>query len=501
MSTTTVAPRELTNIINGEIVATGELALLDRRAPATDEVVARVPASTEREVDAAVRVARRAFDEGPWPHATGMERSAAILRLADLIEAAADRLSVIEAEETGKPITLAEDDIAGAVTLCRYAASLAMNEHGAVYTNNGPDFTGLVLRQPVGVVGLIVPWNFPALILCQKLPFALAAGCTTVIKPSELTSTTSWEIVQLAEAAGFPDGVINLVLGDGAAGQALADSAMVDLVSFTGSTQTGRKIVAASAGNLKRTSLELGGKAATLVFDDADLADAAAGVVFGMSFNNGECCVAQPRLLVQRSVAEDFLVEVTSRVRELRVGQPLQRTTDVGALIHSGHLDKVASYVERAPGDGATIVTGGERLRGGEFGNGQFIRPAVIDGVRPGTAAFQEEIFGPVLTVTRFDTADEAIRLANGVDYGLSNSVWSKNIDRVLDTAKALRSGSVYVNTAIDGPPQMPFGGVKASGIGREKGDVGFEEFTEVKSVSIRTGRRAGQFLVPVPRA
>jgi acyl-CoA reductase-like NAD-dependent aldehyde dehydrogenase len=177
----------------------------------------------------------------------------------------------------------------------------------------------------------------------------------------------------------------------------------------------------------------------------------------------------------------------------------MRRSTDVGALIHAGHLDKVASYVERATGDGATILTGGERLRGGEFGAGQFIRPAVIDDVRPGTAAFQEEIFGPVLTVTRFDTAEEAIRLANGVDYGLSNSVWSKNIDRVLDTAKALRSGSVYVNTAIDGPPQMPFGGVKASGIGREKGEVGFEEFTEVKSVSIRTGRRAGQFLVPVP--
>jgi acyl-CoA reductase-like NAD-dependent aldehyde dehydrogenase len=497
MSTTALAPRELTNIIAGSEAPVADLALIDRRAPGTDEIVARVPASTTRDVDTAVAAARRAFEEGPWRHFTGAERSAAVGRLADLIESNAARLAVIEAEETGKPITLAEDDIAGAVSLCRYAAALALSEHGQLYTSSGPDFTGLVLREPVGVAGLIVPWNFPALILCQKLPFALAAGCTVVIKPSELTSTTSWEITKFAAEAGFPDGVVNLVLGDGVAGQALADSRDVDLISFTGSTVTGRKIVTASAGNLKRTSLELGGKAATIVFDDADLADAAAGVVFGMSFNNGECCVSQPRLLVQRSVAEDFLADVTRLVGELRVGQPMDRRSDVGALIHAGHLDKVASYIDQAPDFGADILIGGGRLRGGEYGNGQFIRPAVIDGVRPGTPAFQEEIFGPVLTVTRFDTADEAIALANGVNYGLSNSLWSKNIDRVLDTAKALRSGSVYVNTAIDGPPQMPFGGMKASGIGREKGEIGFEEFTEVKSVSIRTGSRAGKFLLP----
>ena len=495
--TATTTARIVGNFIDGDYVESAGDELIDRKAPGTDEVVSRVVASSVEAVEAAISVARKAFDTGTWPHTSGMERAIILNRLADLIDRDAAKLARLDSEEGGKPIVLAEGDIAGAASLCRYAASLAINMQGKTFTNNGPDFTGLVLREPVGVVGLIIPWNFPALILCQKLPFALAAGCTVVVKPSEFTSSSAWEIMKLVAEAGIPDGVVNMVSGAGPAGQALTESRQVDLVSFTGSTATGKKVLAAAAGNMKKVSLELGGKAANLVFADADLEDAAAGVVFGMNFNNGECCVSQPRLLVEASVADEFVAEVARRAAQLKVGQPLDRSTDVGALIHSGHLAKVSAYVQNAPSHGAQVVTGGNRLTGGVFGNGQFLAPTVIDNVRQNAPAFREEIFGPVLTVTRFADAADAVQLANSVDYGLSNSVWSKNMDTVLNVAKALKSGTVYANTTIDAPPQMPFGGYKASGIGREMGEAGFEEFTELKSVNIRTGKRAGTFAIP----
>ena len=496
MSTTTTA-RRVGHFIAGENIDNADNEVIGRRAPGTDEVVSNVLAGGVHEVDRAVRAARTAFDSGSWPNTTGLERAVLLNRVADLIDRDAAKLATLDAEETGKPIKLAEGDIAGAAGLWRYAASLAATMQGSTFTNNGPDFTGLVFREPIGVVGLIVPWNFPALILSQKLPFALAAGCTAVVKPSEFTSSSALEVVRLTAEAGIPEGVVNLVVGDGRAGQAISEAEGVDLVSFTGSTATGRRVIAASAGNIKKLSLELGGNAANIVFADADLEDAAAGVVFGVNFNNGECCVSQPRLLVHSSVADDFVAEVVRRTKQIKVGQPLDHSTDVGALIHSGHLDKVSSYVEGAASDGGSVVTGGERLTGGEYGNGQFIAPTVIDRVLASSSAFRDEIFGPVLTVTRFDNFDDAIRLANSVEYGLANSVWSKNVDTVLTASKALKSGTVYANTTIDAPPQMPFGGYKASGVGREMGQAGFEEFTELKSVNIRTGKRVGTFPIP----
>lgn len=496
MSTTTTS-RRVGHFIAGENVEDSDNGVIERRAPGTDEVVSSVLAGTTHEVGQAVRAARDAFDAGTWPRTTGLERSVLLNRVADLIDRDAAKLATLDAEETGKPITLAEGDIAGAAGLWRYAASLATTMQGSTFTNNGPDFTGLVFREPIGVVGLIVPWNFPALILSQKLPFALAAGCTAIVKPSEFTSSSALEIVRLTAEAGIPDGVVNLVVGDGRAGQAISEADGIDLVSFTGSTATGRRVIAASAGNIKKLSLELGGNAANIVFADADLEDAAAGVVFGVNFNNGECCVSQPRLLVHESVADDFVAEVVRRTKQIKVGQPLERSTDVGALIHAGHLDKVSSYVNGAARDGASVVIGGQRLSGGEYGNGQFIAPTVIDRVDAASSAFRDEIFGPVLTVTRFGDFDDAIRLANSVEYGLANSVWSKNVDTVLSASKALKSGAVYANTTIDAPPQMPFGGYKASGVGREMGQAGFEEFTELKSVNIRSGKRAGTFAIP----
>jgi acyl-CoA reductase-like NAD-dependent aldehyde dehydrogenase len=285
-----------------------------------------------------------------------------------------------------------------------------------------------------------------------------------------------------------------VVTGDGRAGQALAEHRDVDVLSFTGSTVTGRRILDAAKGNLKNLSLELGGKAANIVFADADLEDAAEGVIFGGFFNNGECCVAQSRLLVQSDVADDFLTELAARAERLRVGQPLEESTDVGALIHDRHLHTVLERVDEGRREGGRVITGGERSSQPELAAGNFLQPTILDGVTPEMGVFTDEIFAPVLTVSRFDTVEEAVRLANAVDYGLANSVWSKDIDKALPVARLLRSGTVYVNTTIDAPPTMPFGGYKMSGVGREMGQAGFEEFTELKSVNIRTGKRAGSF-------
>ncbi|MCQ8828732.1 aldehyde dehydrogenase family protein [Streptomyces malaysiensis] len=468
---------------------------ITRENPGTQEVVARFAHGDLAQARAAVAAARRAFDQGDWPDRPGQERAAVLRALASLIRRDQETLARIDAEESGKPIRLARGDVATGIALTEYAAALAMTSHGEAHTSLGPDFTGLVTREPCGVVAMITPWNFPLLLLMQKLPFALAAGCTTVCKPSELTSGSTLEIARLAAEAGLDRGVFNVVTGPGATvGHHLAQSRDVDVLSFTGSTAVGRSIVEASAGNLKRLSLELGGKAASVVFPDADLEDAVDGVLFGVLFNQGECCVSGARLLVHQDVADQFVRALVDRVATLRVGAPLDEDADIGPLIHSAHLDKVLAAVDGARAEGARVVAGGTRLTGDGFGAGHFMAPTIIDQVSPTSRLFNEEVFGPVLAISRFRTEDEAVELANAVEYGLANSVWSKNIDTALALGRRLRSGTVWVNTTIDGAPQLPGGGVKSSGYGREMGQAGFEEFTEVKTVQIRSGKRTPFF-------
>jgi acyl-CoA reductase-like NAD-dependent aldehyde dehydrogenase len=503
MTTTTAAvptsPRHYASLVAGQ--PRTAMRTIDRYAPGTGVKAAIVDAADAATVDAAVTAARHAFDEGPWPRMTGFERAAVLNRVADLIDAHADELAALDAEEGGKPLRLARGDIGGAATLTRYAAALTIEMRGNTFSNSGPDFTGLVLREPIGVAALIIPWNFPALILCQKLPFALGAGCTVVVKPSELTTGSALKIAEFYAEAGLPTGALNVVTGDGEAGGALTEHPGVDLISFTGSTATGRRVVAASQKTLTKVHLELGGKAASLVFADADLDDAADGVLFGAYFNCGECCVSQSRLLVAESIAGEFTERLAASAARLKVGQPLDATTDVGPMIHSNHLAKVLSYVDAGRSAGARVAAGGERAIDGDLAAGLYVQPTILDSVTPEMTVFNEEIFGPVLTVTTFRDAADAIAKANAVQYGLSNSMWSKDIDHVLDVAKALKSGTVYVNTAIDAPPNMPFGGYKASGYGREMGQAGFDEYTTLKSVNIRTGRRAGTFAITAPRA
>jgi betaine-aldehyde dehydrogenase len=489
-----VSERSYQQFIGGRYVASSGSGVIERKSPANGRLVARFADGVPEDIDLAVEAARAAFEDGPWPRMSGLERARILNRLADLIDTNHERLVLIEVEEVGKPIRFARGDIDGAVGLTRYAASLAMQMSGLAYTNIGVGKTALMTREAIGVVALVTPWNFPALIVSQKAPFALAAGCTAVLKPSEFTSGSAFEIAALATEAGVPAGVFNVVSGYGATvGDRLTSHPGIDFVSFTGSTRTGSRVVGNTARNLVKSSVELGGKSANIVFADADLEAAADGALMGVFFNNGECCVSGSRLFVQSSIADDFLANVVARARKMKVGDPFEDDTDIGALIDDKHLAKVAGFVKSGLEEGAELMLGGGIA---ERGSGHFHEATIFDKVEPRMTIFREEIFGPVLSVTRFETLDDAVRLANDTSYGLSNYVWSKNIDTVLTVAKRLKSGWVQANTIIDGAPQLPLTGVKGSGFGYEMGQAGFEEFTQLKTLLIHTGPRAPVFPV-----
>lgn len=464
--------------------------VIDRINPATGEVVARYAAGTAQDVNAAVAAAREAFDAGPWPRETGLERGRALHRLAALMRRDFEKLSRMDCEEVGKPIAAARGDVDFAIGLVEAAAGLAMHLHGDSHSTLGPKRLGVVLREPIGVAGLITPWNFPACILCQKLPFALAAGCTVVVKPSELTSSSTLEIAYLAAEAGIPDGVFNVVTGYGdPVGQRLAEHHDIDLLSFTGSTATGRRILAASQGNLKKVALELGGKGASIVFADANLDDAVDGSALGNYANQGEVCCSTPRVLVQRSVAKDFIERLVEKSRKVRVGDPFEAGVQVGALIHPGHLEKVMGYVGN--GAGARLLSGGKRLTGAGYDRGLFMSPAVVEVDDPSAPVFGDEVFGPVMSVKIFDSADEAVAVANATRYGLSNAIWTKDIDKAMSVGRQVRSGNVWINTALDNHVNLPFGGFKGSGNSKEMGRHGLEEYTQLKSMLIHIGDRS----------
>ena len=472
----------------GSATGNAQGALIDRVSPASGKLVARFAQGTAEDAHAAIARAREAFDNGPWPGLSGFERAAIIRRWADLIAENKERLARIEVDEVGKPIRMARGDIDGAVDLFQYAAALAIQAHGEAHTNLGGGKTAWVHREPVGVVGMIIPWNFPAIIFAQKVPYALAAGCTAVVKPSEFTSGSAIEIARLGAEAGVPDGVLSVVTGYGdPVGEAIVKSPDVDFVSFTGSTAVGRRIVTNSGATLKRVSVELGGKSANIVLADADLEDAVDGSMFSVFFNQGECCCAGTRLLLQDSIADRFLERFMERTKTLKVGDVHADDSDVGAMISEPHFERVCGYLERGRAEGAKVLVGGGSDRSG---GGLFVEPTVFDNVTPSMSIYREEIFGPVLVVTRFKDVDEAVALANDSDYGLAATVWTKNFDNAHLIAPRLRAGTVWINTSVDTGPQIPFGGYKSSGFGREMGQAGFEEFTNVKSVVARLGKR-----------
>lgn len=481
--------RTYNHLINGEWV--GSEAVIERISPATGEKVAEFANGTAKEVEMAIDSARQAFDNGIWPKLSGAERSQYLRRWVEKIKENKERLIQIEVEEVGKAIKYARGDIEGSIGLIEYAASLTQTLHGESFSNFGENYTGLTLREPIGVVGLIVPWNFPALIFNQKVPFAIGAGCTVVVKPSEFTSGTALEMSKLAEEAGIPKGVINVVTGYGdPVGSRLVTSEKVDIVSFTGSTRTGKSIIRNSAETIKPVAVELGGKSAVTVFADSNIDDAVDGVVFGINFNQGEVCVSTSRLIIEESIADKFLDKLVSKVKKLKVGNPFNEDTDLGALIHQGHLNKVMEYVNYGKEDGAILLTGGNEIKMENNENTCFIEPTIFDHVQENHRIFQEEIFGPVLSVVRFNGLEDAIAKVNNTIYGLANSVWTSNINNAINMSKAIKSGTVWINTIIDGPPQLPLGGYKSSGFGKEMGQEGMEEFTQIKSINIFTGKR-----------
>jgi acyl-CoA reductase-like NAD-dependent aldehyde dehydrogenase len=386
-------------------------------------------------------------------------------------------------------------EIDGAADLWRYAAALARTMHGDSHNSLGPDMLGLVLKEPIGVVSLITPWNFPFLIISQKLPFALAAGCTAVVKPSELTPGTTVMLGHLLEEAGLPAGVCNIVLGHGdPVGEVLATDSRVDMVSFTGSTAVGKRIAAAASATLKKVSLELGGKNPQVIFPDADLDQAADAIAFGVYFNAGECCNSGSRIIVHQDVAAALTDKIVALSRRVPFGDPLDPRTQVGAIISPEHLAKIDGYVRGAVAAGARLALGGAALDVGGLG-AQFYQPTIVTDVRPDMPIALEEVFGPVLSVLTFHTFDEAIALANSATYGLSAGVWSSDVSTCLDFARRVQAGTVWTNTWMDGFAELPFGGVKQSGQGRELGRYGIEEFLEVKTVQMRIGTTRGAWV------
>jgi betaine-aldehyde dehydrogenase len=475
-------------LIGGSLVESTTGKRFTRQSPAHGVAVGNYPLAGEEDVNRAVAAARKAFEEGAWPMMGAAERAQHLNRVAQLIRAHAQELAFIEVLESGKPIQQARGEMEGTAGLWEYAATLARHTYGDSYNNLGAQMLGLTLREPIGVVGMITPWNFPLLIISQKLPFALAVGCTAVVKPSELTPGTTLKLGNLIREGGIPDGVVNIITGDGVpAGAKLAEHPDVDMLSFTGSTEVGRLIMHAAAGNLKKVELELGGKNPQVVFADADLEAALDAVVFGVYFNMGECCNSGSRVLVERKIADTFLEAVIERSRTVRVGDPLDDATKVGALVNDEQLEKIEFYVRNGCEQGAKLELGGSKRASGP---GLFFEPTVFSGVNAGMRIASEEIFGPVLSVIPFDTVAEAIRIANSTMYGLSAAIWTKDVDNALQFSRRVRAGTIWVNTYMDGYPELCFGGYKQSGLGRELGRFAIDEFTELKSVQMHLGPR-----------
>ena len=475
------------NIIDGREV-TGSGAEIRRDSPAHDVLVASYHSATKGDVDAAVTAARRAFSSGDWPRASGAARAALLRRVAARIEAERDQLALIETLESGKPISQAREEMSGAAGIWYYAASLAQHAYGDAHTALGPEYLAVTVKEPVGVVGMITPWNFPLLIVSQKLPFALAVGCTAVVKPSDMTPGTTTRLVQILHEEGLPAGVVNLVHGGGDVGGWLAAHPGTQMTTFTGSTRVGRMVAEAAARDLKKVSLELGGKNPQVIFPDADLDAALEKVVFGAYFNQGECCNAGSRLLVHDDIADEFTSRVLKRSTDVVVGDPLDPATKVGALISDRHAEVVSDYVDLGQKEGALVALGGRRL---PADRGRYYSPTVLTGVPKNARVAREEIFGPVLSVVRFSDLAEAVAITNATGYGLSAGVWTRDIDTALGYARATKAGTVWVNCWMDGFPEVSFGGYGASGIGRELGRTAIDEYIEHKSTIIRTGAQA----------
>ena len=464
---------------DGTSGATGEV--ID---PATGEAIATVALASASDVDKAVGAAAAAFPD--WAGLPPAERSAALHRLADAVEARTLEYAAVETAQTGKPIRLSTGfDVPGSVDNVRFFAGAARNLEGKAAAEWDGDHTSVIRREPIGVVGSIAPWNYPLQMAMWKVLPAIAAGNTIVLKPAEITPLTTLMLADSCKEAGIPDGVVNVVVGTGPeAGERLAGHPMVDMVSFTGSTSVGKRVMALATETAKRVHLELGGKAPFLVFDDADLEAAIHGAVAGSLINTGQDCTAATRAYVQRPLYDAFVAGVADLMARVVLGDPREESTDLGPLVTRRQQERVAGFVDRARAAGASIVTGG-RIPAGDLAKGAYYEPTLVTGVPQSAEIVQQEVFGPVLAVLPFDTDDEGIMLANDTPYGLAASAWTRDVYRSLRAQREIRAGCVWVNDHIPIVSEMPHGGFRQSGFGKDMSSYSFEEYTQVKHVSM----------------